>query len=123
MVGAMRLHHLALRTRDLAALERFYAGVLGLAVTQRTERSTWLDAAGTIVMLERATDDEPVPAPGSLELTCFAITPAERAAAAERLAAAGVAIEAETEFTMYFRDPDGRRVGVSHHPATRISPA
>ncbi len=114
----MRLHHLALRTADVAALERFYVDVLGLQVTSRTERSIWLDASGTILMLERAEPGESSPPPASLELTCFEITASERDAARRRLGAAGVPIEAETEFTMYFRDPDGRRVGLSHFEFT-----
>ena len=32
------------------------------------------------------------------------------------LARAGVAVEAATEFTLYVRDPDGRRVGLSSYP-------
>ena len=31
----------------------------------------------------------------------------------ERLRAAGVAVEDRTAYTLYFRDPDGHRVGVS----------
>jgi catechol-2,3-dioxygenase len=109
----MRIHHLALRTRDLPRLERFYAEVLGLAVTRRTPRSVWLDASGTIVMLERAEAGEvDVPA-GSMELVAFAIDAAKRAEYTDRLAAAGVAVEGQTDFTLYFRDPDGRRVGLS----------
>jgi hypothetical protein len=27
-----------------------------------------------------------------------------------------VVVEHETDFTLYFRDPDGRRVAVSHYP-------
>ena len=119
----MRLHHLALRTRDLERLERFYVELLGLAITKRSPRSLWLDAGGTIVMLEQADSGEPDPSSTSMELTCFAIAPADRATWSARLAAAGVAVEGTTQFTMYFRDPDGRRVALSHHPDAPISPA
>ncbi|MBX3196852.1 MAG: VOC family protein [Labilithrix sp.] len=113
----MRIHHLALRTGDLARLERFYAGTLGIAVLRRDAgRSVWLDAAGTIVMLERREASEPSVDARSLELVCFAIAPGAHDAVVARLAAAGVAIEARTAFTLYFRDPDGRRVGVSSYP-------
>ena len=113
----MLLHHVAMRTRDLARLEAFYAGLLGMAVTRRDgERSVWLDAAGTIVMLERAEEAEPRVPDGTLELIAFRIEPKERAVYKERLAAHGVAIEAETSFTTYFRDPDGRRIALSHYP-------
>ena len=33
----MRIHHLAFRTGNLARLEAFYVGALGLAVVQRNE--------------------------------------------------------------------------------------
>jgi hypothetical protein len=32
------------------------------------------------------------------------------------LSNAGIAIEAETPHTIYFRDPDGRRVALSDYP-------
>ncbi len=114
----MRIHHVAMRTRDLARLERFYVDVLGLPVTRRQEeRSVWLDAAGTILMLERAEEGEPSPPVGSMELVAFGVAPEEHAFYTDRLARAGVAIEARTASTLYFRDPDGRRVGLSAFPA------
>ena len=61
----MRVHHLAFRTRDLAQLERFYVHALGLAVVRRNEeRSVWLDAGGSLVMLELAEPGEASPAAG-----------------------------------------------------------
>lgn len=114
---AVRIHHLALRTDDLARLERFYEGTLGVPVLRRDAgRSVWLDADGTIVMLERREAAEPSVDARSLELVCFAIARGAHDAVAARLAAAGVAIEARTAYTLYFRDPDGRRVGVSSYP-------
>ncbi len=67
-------------------------------------------------MIEAAGPDEPAVPPGSLELVAFAIDEDEKPAWRARLAARGVVLEAETAFTLYFRDPDGRRVGVSHYP-------
>jgi glyoxylase I family protein len=113
----VRVHHLALRTGDLGALERFYGGVLALAVVRRDgARSTWLDAGGAIVMLERREPGEPPVPSGSRELVAFALDPDAARAVRERLAAAGVALEAETPSTLYVRDPDGRRVGLSVYP-------
>lgn len=113
----MRVHHLAFRTADVPRLEHFYANVLGLAVLRRDElRSVWLDAAGTIVMLERWDGTEPAPDRTSKELVCFAIAPEQHAAVHARLVSEGIAIEARTACTLYFRDPDGRRVGVSSYP-------
>jgi len=107
------VHHLALRARDPHVTEGFYVGVLGLRVLTRSEGrgSVWLEAGGAVVMVERADEGEPSIAQGTKELVAFAIDdlPTWR----RRLAAAGVAIEAETAHTLYVRDPDGRRVGLS----------
>ncbi len=108
----MRIHHVALRTDDLERLERFYAGTLGLVVTRRQDaRSVWLDAGGTILMLERREPGEPAVDPRSMEMFAFTVEPAR----AHALGAA-VAIEGRTASTLYVRDPDGRRVGLSSWP-------
>lgn len=101
-------------------LERFYAGVLGLPITKRDgTRSVWLDAGGVIVMLEQADDGEPPVAAGSKELVAFTIAADEHALREAALADAGVDVEARTPFTMYVRDPDGRRVGLTSYPVPR----
>lgn len=118
----MRVHHLALRTADLPRLERFYVEALGLAVIQRPDgdRSVWLDAGGTIVMLERSDEGEPPIPAGSKELVAFTVAPETRAFCIERLAGAGVPVEATTKYSIYVRDPDGRRVGVSSYPVPLV---
>ena len=113
----MRIHHVALRTVDVARLERFYVDVIGVPRMERPHgTSTWLDAGGTILMIERNDDGEPALDPTSKELIAFGISPGEHAAVLARLERAGVRIEARTEYTLYVRDPDGRRVGVSSYP-------
>lgn len=108
----MRIHHVALRTDDLERLERFYAGTLGLVVTRRQEaRSVWLEAGGAILMLERRDPGEPALSPGSMEMIAFAVDPARAHALTET-----IAIEGRTASTLYVRDPDGRRVGLSCWP-------
>jgi catechol 2,3-dioxygenase-like lactoylglutathione lyase family enzyme len=114
-----RIHHLALRARDPVATERFYVSVLGLSVVARhaDRGSVWLDANGIVVMVERAEDGEPQISSGTRELVAFAIDdlPAWRL----RLAEAGVKVEGETPYTVYVRDPDGRRVGLSTYTFAR----
>jgi catechol 2,3-dioxygenase-like lactoylglutathione lyase family enzyme len=107
----VRIHHVALRTASLAPLERFYRDVLGFVVLRRddTRGSVWLDAGGPVLMLERAESGEPAIPHGSQELLAFAVGDKE----AWR---ARVDVEAETAHTLYFRDPDGRRVAVSSYP-------
>jgi catechol 2,3-dioxygenase-like lactoylglutathione lyase family enzyme len=113
----MRIHHIALRTRDIESLVAFYAETLGLPVIHRTgDSNAWLQAGEAIVMLEQAKDGEPGVPAGSLELVAFAVDPGELPAFEKRLAEHGVRIEGRTGFTLYFRDPDGRRVGVSQYP-------
>jgi catechol 2,3-dioxygenase-like lactoylglutathione lyase family enzyme len=107
----VRIHHVALRTRDLPRLERFYRDVLGFRVMRRDDArgSVWLDADGAVLMLERAGPGEPAVPAGTLELLAFAVDDKEPWRAR-------VAVEAETAHTLYFRDPDGRRLGVSTYP-------
>lgn len=103
-----------MRTLDLPRLESFYAGLLGLRIVRRDETrgSVWLDAGGTVLMLERAEAGEPRVPPESKELLAFALDdPGARDAWRSR-----VSVEAETEHTLYFRDPDGRRVALSTYP-------
>lgn len=113
---SMRIHHLALRTRNLPQLEAFYTGVLGLRLKRKRTGSVWLEAGEAVLMLEEGSSAEPAIPAGSRELLAFRIEPLERQRLLERLRTAGVPIEARTEFTDYFRDPDGRRVAVSRHP-------
>ena len=112
----MRVHHLAFRTRDLTRLERFYTDALGLSIARRDgERSVWLRAGGTILMLEQAEDGEPDVMPESKELVAFGIEPQDMERWRRVLEVNAIPIEEETGFTIYFRDPDGRRIGLSHY--------
>jgi len=128
--GARGFHHLAIQVKELARVEAFYRDVLGLAELRRWpnkegapgERSVWLDAGdGGFLALEvvaggpTARDDERATRPG-LHLVALRIGREARAGWERRLAAAGVAIEARTAFTLYVRDPEGNRVGLSHWP-------
>jgi len=128
--AARGFHHLAIQVRDLAATERFYREVLGLAVLERwpasdgtTERSVWLDVGdGAFLALERvaggataAEDAARAERPG-LHLVALRIERAARDVWAQRLAAAGVDVYARTAFTLYVCDPEGNRVGLSHWP-------
>ena len=107
----MSVHHVALRTKKLARLVRFYRDVIGLRVTRETKRSTWLAMGSAILMIERAGPDEPPVPKGTKEFLCFAVRTKRDVARFKSL----VRIEDETDFTVYFRDPDGRRVGVSRY--------
>src|SRR6185312_17507028 len=122
-------HHVAVQVRDLKAAEAFYAGLLGLPVTRRwpagdgTERSLWLDVGnGAFLALERADPSAEPPSAQPFKdsdagwhLVALAIAAAERAVWERRFEQAGVAVVHRTDFTIYVRDPDGNRVGLSHY--------
>lgn len=111
----MPLHHIALRSIDPSRVARFYREVLGLAPLRVTESgSHWLALGGNaVLMVERRPEGEPGVPVGSMEFIALSVLPDELGVVESRCARWGVAIEHRTAFTRYFRDPDGRRVGVS----------
>jgi len=120
----MRTHHVAFRTHDLTRLRAFFQELLGLVpVREQAGYSVWLALGDAVLMLERAGADEPAPDPSSRELLALAVEPSRRAALVERLRAGGVPIEEETEYTSYFRDPDGRRIALSSYSLPELEPA
>lgn len=116
----MRLHHLAFRTRRLRELETFYVELFQLQVLRREPgRSVWLGAGEIVIMLELAAEHEPTPAPASLELVAFGVTETEQSRLQQELQRRHIPVEDRTRFTIYFRDPDGRRVGASFYELPR----
>jgi len=136
LIAARGVHHLAIQVRDLPSVERFYREVLGLPVLRRWpaadgvgERSVWLDMGdGAFLALEvigAAHADahaDPDGARAGIHLVALRIGTAERGEWEARLARAGVAIYHRTAFTLYVRDPEGNRVGLSHHPESAAEP-
>ena len=110
-----RVHHLALRVADCARAAAFYSGVLGFPEVRRFEegdgvRSIWLRAGDAILMLETALRGAG-PDAGSGHVLVFAVDALP--AWEERLAAEGIAVDDRTAYTLYLRDPDGHRVGLT----------
>jgi hypothetical protein len=120
------VHHIAIKVQDLARAERFFVQTLGLAVLRRWpatdgqgERSLWLDlGAGAFLALEKSSSEAGAPAtddPG-LHLLALRIERTERQQWIDRLAKAGVPLYGQTAFTIYCKDPEGNRIGLSHWP-------
>jgi glyoxylase I family protein len=122
----VKIHHLALATPDPVALARFYVEVLGLSVlTEHRDdagvRSVWLALDGSVLMLERS-GEPPVASsafmskrPG-FHLLALRIEAQERQARKESLVSRGITIEHESDYSLYFLDPEGNRVAFSHYP-------
>ena len=118
MAEGPRIHHVALRVADCERAAAFYSAVLGLAERRRltegeTLRAVWLEAGGAVLMLEHSLRGAG-PGEGSGHLLAFAVDDLE--SWERRLGAAGVAIDDRTAHTLYVRDPDGHRVGLSTFP-------
>jgi catechol 2,3-dioxygenase-like lactoylglutathione lyase family enzyme len=126
MEGVKGLHHVAVRCVALEKSVDFYVRVLGLAVLRRwpgeagQDRSVWLSTGRGFLALERASrpgeagqfDDE---APG-WQVVALEVPRVDREAWEARLAAAGVAIARRSPFSLFFQDPEGNRVALSHWP-------
>jgi catechol 2,3-dioxygenase-like lactoylglutathione lyase family enzyme len=122
------VHHIALFVRDLTQAERFYGGVLSLPVIRRwyqgdgiTPRSIWFELSrDAFLAVELAPSEAPVSAHASPEcgwhLLALAIMPRDRDAFRAHLARHGHPVTHETPYTLYCRDPEGNRVGLSHYP-------
>lgn len=131
------LHHVAVQARELERSLAFYTDVLGLAETHRWHtndgglRSIWLDlGSGAFLALERA--DANAEAPSSQpfrdghagwHLVALKIASGDRASWVRRFEEAGVEIVHSTRWTLYVRDPDGNRIGLSHHPEEAEDPS
>ncbi len=121
-------HHLAIQCADLEACERFYREALGLEVLRRWpregggDRSVWLSVGvgDGFLALERAREPGPQTpwrdGRAGLHLVALRIRPGQRADWEARLEALGVPVVHRTRWTLYVRDPEGNRVGLSHHP-------
>ncbi len=122
-----RLHHVAIGAREVEAVARFYRDLLALPEVARRHtdsgelRAVWLDADGTLIMIEKTSEPARwVSGVGAGPfLLAFAVSPEQRQALEQALQGAGFPIEERSEYTSYCRDPEGNRVAVSHYPERR----
>jgi len=127
-------HHLAIQVRSLERVAAFYRDVLGLREQARHHRqdgslrALWMGLPdGGFLALEEVTGEVPAqpfrtPEPG-LYLLALRISPEERASVLAELSRHGVEVVHQSQWTVYVRDPEGNRVGLSHHPHDAPAPA
>lgn len=126
-MDVLGVHHVALRVADLERTSAFYRNVLGLPELARHQfpdgsaRSIWLGLpGGAFLALEQIEDI--APAPNRLAdrlgycVLALRIWRDERSQIIEELHRRGVGIVHQTRWTIYIEDPEGNRVGLSHHP-------
>jgi len=123
------LHHLALGTRNVSSLARFYSEVLELREVSRHEhadgslRSVWLDLGSALLMVELS-EETPRRVDGigaGPFLIALAASRAEQARLEAKLVNSGSTIESRSEWTIYSRDPDGNRIALSAYPIESLS--
>jgi len=118
----------AVRCADLGRCETFYREVLGLEVLRRWpaegggDRSVWLKAGegGAFVALEHADGDATRSAfdaaPAGWYVVALRIERSERRAWEQRLASHGVAVARKSPWSVFFQDPEGNRIALTHWP-------
>lgn len=113
----------ALYARDLDQAETFYEDVLGLEkITRAGNRHVFFRCGPGVLLIFNPEETVKPPAPEALQVpphgttgqghACFRVSGRNIDAMAERLTAAGVAIESEVRWpnggrSIYFRDPAG----------------
>lgn len=121
----MPLHHIALAVKSFDQMIPFYTQVLGLTEIKRhfnsngSLRSVWFDLDGVILMLE----DQPEPSShnpnqslSGWQLVALSIKPQEREVWIQKLKENQIKIEKQSDYSIYFWDPEGNRLAFSHYP-------
>jgi len=123
----MQVHHVAIQVNDLERAVRWYGELFELPVLREwlgddgRLRAVWLQLdAGAFVALERCSGTgQPSnwwhPDPG-IHVLSLRIPASARAAWEQRLTERGVAVDHRSKWTLFVRDPEGNRIGLSHHP-------
>jgi catechol 2,3-dioxygenase-like lactoylglutathione lyase family enzyme len=119
-------HHIAVQVRDVARVAAFYAETLGLPELRRFHRddgslrSVWLGVAPGFLAVEAAPEFTPDGVLG-FSMLALRVPAAQREATVATLISRGITIEKQTRWTVYFRDPEGNLVGLSHHPDDAVT--
>jgi len=129
MIAPQGFHHVAVLAADVERVAAFYREVLGLPELRRFHhpdgrlRSIWVGAragegaTGGFFAVEAAGEPEGALPRHGFGMVALAIEASQRDEVRALLVARGLAIDRETDFTMYVRDPEGNLVGLSHYPS------
>ncbi len=126
-------HHVAIAAHDVENVAAFYRDLLGLPELARYHRddaakslrAIWLGVDGSgdpthgFFAVEAVAERAPAQPSVGYSMVALRIAPEARARLERAFAARGVAIERQTGWTFYVRDPEGNLVGLSHHPHER----
>jgi len=119
-----KIHHIAIKVSDLEKVTAFYRDVLNFKEFERQQdasgqdRSVWLECAGTILMIEKhagPTDSQSRVL--GWHLLAFTISAEERLSWEKYLLEKSVRIHLKSEYSLYFDDPEGNRIALSHYPS------
>ena len=117
------MHHLALGAEDVEALAEFYRDVLGLPEVKRHSnlengslRSVWLELGCGVLMIEKSQRSEREltnEVDRGLFLLALTADVEELEKCYGNLKKLGFSPEKTSEFTRYYRDPEGNRFALS----------
>lgn len=112
------IHHIAIKVKDLKLVADFYQEVLGLKQIETKldknghPRSHWFDCGGTILMIEQ----EKSVTRSNGNLIALKIKRAKRDLWKKHLQKYNIEITSESEHSVYFSDPEGNLLALSHFP-------
>lgn len=121
----LKIHHIALKTKNVESLSDFYSTVLGLEERDRhffpsgELRSVWFRLGHSILMIEhleadsaKKTSSAESDLPG-WHLLSLTIPSTRRKEWKSKLEKQGIAIQKESDFSLYFLDPEGNRLALT----------
>ncbi len=114
------LHHIAIKVCSLKKSREFYEKVFGWSVfdvktdEHQSPRAYWYKLGEVIFMIETGGKLLTLGAE-SKGVIAFTISKSEREKFLRHLKNLNISITHESEFSIYFNDPDGNRLALSHY--------